>query len=789
PLLLTLLGVFLLMTLSVAAPPIPVNHQISSPTYALQNEEQVWVSPVDSNIVIAVWRDFRLGYRQIGIGRSTDGGNTWTDSLLSTEMQFFEWQSDPALAVSQTGIFYMCQLDFSEVGGFDSSCITVLKTADKGKSWQGPYVVEGYPRQPGYFEDKQFIAVDRTTGPTKGRIYVSWTRFGLDAGNNGIFFAASPGGSVFFGDPMRVSSHYSSAQFSCPFVGSDGSVYVTWLSMGRSNEGLVITKSTDGGGTFTADQFIRHTVGSWGWTEDGPAYAQPVPAADISGGPFDGRLYIAYASLDSTNLPEPDYNIEFIRSLDGSSTWSEPIYINDDTTGPGARYDQFHPWMICNEEGVLVAIWYDQRTDPINHTKFDVFAAYSFDGGTSFSTNHRISEVSVDPAYYTWQAYASSDLIRPGAPGASAASPMAGPIGEYIGVTAYHDRINAVWTDTRNHNEDVFGANWTIPLLEPRLLSPRNRDSVGTNPVRLNWAAAWKSWDDAYLVEVAADSNFTVLLAQAGLSDPTYLLDTAGLPDNTRLYWRVRAYKHLLHSADSSEYSRTWSFYYGCFDADNDGFGDPGHPEDNCPDDNCPVVYNPSQLDADGDGVGDACDNCPSMANADQLNTDGDAMGDACDFCPLDPFNDWDYDGVCGNVDNCPTANNPSQTDTDHDGLGDVCDPFPLDPANDIDKDGLGANADNCPTVYNPGQEDINHDGVGDACCCVAATGNVDCDPGDNVDISDLSALIDNLFISFTPLCCPNEANTDGSGGTDISDLSALIDNLFISFTPLKNCP
>ncbi|MFH1698998.1 MAG: PKD domain-containing protein, partial [Candidatus Zixiibacteriota bacterium] len=44
------------------------------------------------------------------------------------------------------------------------------------------------------------------------------------------------------------------------------------------------------------------------------------------------------------------------------------------------------------------------------------------------------------------------------------------------------------------------------------------------------------------------------------------------------------------------------------FDADGDGFGDPGHPQNICPDDNCPLVYNPDQTDSDGDGAGDACD-------------------------------------------------------------------------------------------------------------------------------------------------------------------------------------
>lgn len=72
--------------------------------------------------------------------------------------------------------------------------------------------------------------------------------------------------------------------------------------------------------------------------------------------------------------------------------------------------------------------------------------------------------------------------------------------------------------------------------------------------------------------------------------------------------------------------------------------------------------------------------------------------------------------------------------------------------------------------------------------CCVGLTGNVDCDPGNNVDIADLSRIIDYLYISFVPLCCTAEANCDGSGGIDISDLSALIDYLYISFTPLAPC-
>ena len=94
--------------------PVPTNIRITN-IPQLNNEEQVVINPTDSAIVIANWRDFRLGYRQIGIGRSTDGGASWSDSLISQDMQFFgisSWQSDPTLTVDRFGIYVMSVLDF-----------------------------------------------------------------------------------------------------------------------------------------------------------------------------------------------------------------------------------------------------------------------------------------------------------------------------------------------------------------------------------------------------------------------------------------------------------------------------------------------------------------------------------------------------------------------------------------------------------------------------------------------------------------------------------------------------
>ncbi|MGB0592077.1 MAG: PKD domain-containing protein, partial [Myxococcota bacterium] len=168
-----------------------------------------------------------------------------------------------------------------------------------------------------------------------------------------------------------------------------------------------------------------------------------------------------------------------------------------------------------------------------------------------------------------------------------------------------------------------------------------------------------------------------------------------------------------------------------------------------CVIDNCPGVYNPDQLDSDGDAdqevhAGDACDtdvdndgtpndvdedddgddvidaldNCPNTPNTDQSDSDedlangscdagdasegclGDGLGDVCDPCPGLALNDKDGDGF---------------VDCDADGDGDDDDPCPDEPEF-FDGDNLPVCLDNCPEVSNPSQIDSDGDDVGDAC-------------------------------------------------------------------------
>ncbi|MDD3732802.1 MAG: S8 family serine peptidase, partial [candidate division Zixibacteria bacterium] len=97
--------------------------------------------------------------------------------------------------------------------------------------------------------------------------------------------------------------------------------------------------------------------------------------------------------------------------------------------------------------------------------------------------------------------------------------------------------------------------------------------------------------------------------------------------------------------------------------------------------------------------------------------------------------------------------------------------------------EGIYYDSTNCPASFWRYSRRMNNNAVSieHPDCCVGLTGNVNCSDDEEPDISDITRLIDFLYISHRPLCCYDEADCDGSGGPhDISDITYLIAHLYL---------
>ncbi len=69
-------------------------------------------------------------------------------------------------------------------------------------------------------------------------------------------------------------------------------------------------------------------------------------------------------------------------------------------------------------------------------------------------------------------------------------------------------------------------------------------------------------------------------------------------------------------------------------------------------------------------------------------------------------------------------------------------------------------------------------------------TGNCNCSVDGKLTLSDITILIDNVYISKSPLCCQPNGNTNGSEDCKrtLSDITKLIDAVYISKAPTADC-
>jgi len=264
-----------------------------------QNETSIAINPNNSNQLIASQNDYRRGDGNCYSGYSTDNGRTWNDSTVpmsftrgkvtgvvnfGASREYWQGGGDTSVAWDSKGNAYLsCQVfnrGFGATPSHDiSSALLVFRSQNHGASWNFPgrYVrvsadVSGSGVQP--FLDKQLLTVDNNAGsPFQDRVYVTWTEFAADH-TAYIYEANSADYGEHFSAPHLVSGNAAALcgntyglatpqgncnenQFSQPFTGPDGNLYVVWdnynnvVNGGDNRNQMLFAKSVDGGNTFS----------------------------------------------------------------------------------------------------------------------------------------------------------------------------------------------------------------------------------------------------------------------------------------------------------------------------------------------------------------------------------------------------------------------------------------------------------------------------------------------------------------------------------------------------------
>ena len=363
-------------------------------------------------------------------------------------------RGDPVTAYDSLGNLY-----YENMYGSPSILGTrIIKSTNNSVSWQT--AVNG---NLGY--DKNWIAADQTGGPYANYVYsvmsggyvVRSTDHGATFNNVAYLANNLPGMMVAIG-PKIVGGNISG-----------GCVYVVTNSGSTFSPTYTFYRSTDGGTSFPAmsaqywANYVGTAVGGRHSVENMRTRPYPFITADNSFGPNRGRLYCVYANnVPNVNGAKPDIFCRY--STDEGATWSSGVTVNDDPNSTANH--QWSPAVWCDKEtGRVYVQWMDTRDTPTSDSAF-IYAAYSDNGGTSFSTNQRIStrKMKID----------CSGCGGGGTPRYE---------GDYNGITSNSRTSMLVWADFRQNSFGSYVAYFPDFAMEiiPALVNVNNGGSANVS--------------------------------------------------------------------------------------------------------------------------------------------------------------------------------------------------------------------------------------------------------------------------------------------------------------------
>ncbi|MFC2086251.1 T9SS type A sorting domain-containing protein [Bacteroidota bacterium] len=402
------------------SPDIPVTE-----TESYQSENSIFINPNDTENLVNSNNSATSQIWGANEFHSTNGGITW-DGIV--EGVAGNNSGDPAVAIGNNGWYYNGHIHLNGGQG-------IAISQDSGTTWTEVVVSTLEFSSPFSLLDKNHLWIDNSvSSPFEGYLYDSWTAMGPGETNDGqIEIKRSADGGYTWSNAVEISSELDAGSHNQGVniqTGPNGEVYAVWAiydSWPSDEAALGFARSTDSAFTFTSSRIIDDIRGirSTGISKNMRVNSFPVMAVDISGGPFNGNIYVVW-----TNMGVPGENdgswtdIYFIKSTDLGNTWSDPKKVNQDNSTTSIQY---LPWITCDPvTGTLSVIFYDDRN--VGGPAVETWVANSFDAGESWD-DFKVSDVSFTPAPIP----ESADNY----------------FGDYLAISAKSGTVYPCWTDNR----------------------------------------------------------------------------------------------------------------------------------------------------------------------------------------------------------------------------------------------------------------------------------------------------------------------------------------------------
>ena len=354
---------------------------------------------------------------------STDAGKTWTRHDFT-----IRGCGDPQVAILPDG-----HAVFAAVGrGVDAgsqarSLIHVYRSMDGGVKWEStPTMVVG--------EDHPSLAVDFSGSPRRGWLYMTVNHF--TTGGDGrrrvkMSIVRSRDGGQTFDDPVILSPNNLQTVSETPVVLSDGTLVASFVDevLGRpffDRRRAWVTRSTDGGSTFSPPSFITDACGP------PPTFQLSSLAVDGSAGPSRDHLY--FACRQSAGGP-----IVVTSSSDRGENWTRPAVAVGDTRIDSDIWRV--PVLAVNSSGTVGVMLVERHHS--GETCHTVNFVGSSDGATILGSALRISTASCGTSAedeVAWRRFPT--------------------YGDYFGFAAQGDgRFRLVWPEMRNGTSTLLTAS------------------------------------------------------------------------------------------------------------------------------------------------------------------------------------------------------------------------------------------------------------------------------------------------------------------------------------------